>query len=129
MSNGPQFNEKQQAVLNALEDRYARRFETPSIVSTGDEEERPPISSYAPEIQRIFSGDGFKQAYDNTQMEAMRKMLEDNDIDADSFFRNDPEADMLKVMQATNYQNYESRLKRYNEEGKFTTEEAKLKAI
>ena len=129
MSNGPQFNEKQQAILDALEDRYARRFETPSIVSTGDEDERPPISSYAPEIQRIFSGDGFKQAYDETQMEAMRKMLEDNDMDADSFFRNDPEADMLKVMQATNYQNYESRLKRYNEEGRFTTEEAKLKAI
>ena len=129
MSNGPQFNEKQQAILDALEDRYARRFETPSIVSTGDEDERPPISSYAPEIQRIFSGDGFKQAYDDTQMEAMRKMLEDNDMDADSFFRNDPEADMLKVMQATNYQNYESRLKRYNEEGRFTTEEAKLKAI
>ena len=38
MSNGPQFNEKQQAVLDALEERYARRFETPSIVSTGDEE-------------------------------------------------------------------------------------------
>ena len=129
MSNGPQFNEKQQAVLDALEERYARRFETPSIVSTGDEDERPPISSYAPEIQRIFSGDGFKQAYDKTQMEAMRKMLEDNDMDADSFFRNDPEADMLKVMQATNYQNYEKRLKRYNEEGRFTTEEAKLKAI
>ena len=129
MSNGPQFNENQQAILDALEDRYARRFETPSIVSTGDEDERPPISSYAPEIQRIFSGDGFKQAYDETQMEAMRKMLEDNDTDADSFFRNDPEADMLKVMQATNYQNYESRLKRYNEEGRFTTEEAKLKAI
>ena len=36
---------------------------------------------------------------------------------------------MLKVMQATNYENYRKRLKRYNEEGRFTTEEAKLKAI
>ena len=75
MSNGPQFNEKQQAILDALEDRYSRRFETPSIVSTEEEDERPPISSYAPEIHRIFSGDGFKHPYSEAEMEAMTKML------------------------------------------------------
>jgi len=129
MSNGPQFNEKQQAILDALEDRYSRRFETPSIVSTEEEDERPPISSYAPEIQRIFSGDGFKQAYSEAEMEAMRKMLEGKGMDPDSFFKSDPEATALKVMQATNYENYATRLERYNEEGRFTTEEAKLKAL
>ena len=128
MSNGPQFNEKQQAILDALEDRYARRFETPSAVPT-DEDERPPLSSYTQQMQNLLGGEGFKNAYKEAQRDAMTKMLEEANMDAASFFESDPEATVVDVMRATNYDNFRAREERYNDPGRFTTEEAKKRGL
>ena len=128
MSKKPQFNERQQAILDALEGRYARRFETPSAVPT-DEDERPPLSSYTQQMQNLLGGEGFKNAYKEAQRDAMTKMLEEANMDATSFFESDPEATVVDVMRATNYDNFRVREERYNDPGKFTTEEAKKRGL
>jgi len=128
MSKKPQFNERQQAILDALEDRYARRFETPSAVPT-DGDERPPLSSYTQQMQNLLGGEGFKNAYKEAQRDAMTKMLEEANMDAASFFESDPEATVVDVMRATNYDNFRTREERYNDPGRFTTEEAKKRGL
>ena len=111
MSKKPQFNERQQAILDALEGRYARRFETPSAVPT-DGDERPPLSSYTHQMQNLLGGEGFKNAYKEAQRDAMTKMLEKANMDSASFFESDPEATVVDVMRATNYDNFRTREER-----------------
>ena len=129
MSNGPQFNDRQKLILDDLNELYANRFESPVVPTATEGDDRPPLSSYSPTIQNIFGGEGFKKVYSETEEEAMRKMLVDNDIDADSFFKNDPEATPVDVMRATNYQNFATREERYNKEGTFSSEEAKIQGL
>ena len=131
MSKKPQFNERQQAILDALEGRYARRFETPSAVPT-DEDERPPLSSYTQQMQNLLGGEGFKNAYKEAQRDAMTKMLEEANMDAASFFDGfgpDEEATVVDVMRATNYDNFRVREERYNDPDRFSTEDAKKRGL
>ena len=130
MANGnPEFNDRQKLILDDLNELYANRFESPVVPTATEGDDRPPLSSYSPTIQNIFGGEGFKKVYSETEEEAMRKMLADNDIDADSFFKNDPEATPVDVMRATNYQNFATREERYNKEGTFSNEEAKIQGL
>ena len=131
MSKKPQFNERQQAILDALEGRYARRFETPSAVPT-DEDERPPLSSYTQQMQNLLGGEGFKNAYKEAQRDAMTKMLEEANMDAASFFDGfgpDEDPTVVDVMRATNYDSFRTREERYNDPDRFSTEDAKKRAL
>ena len=130
MANGnPEFNDRQKLILDDLNELYANRFESSVVPTATEGDDRPPLSSYSPTIQNIFGGEGFKKVYSETEEQAMRKMLADNDIDADSFFKNDPEATPVDVMRATNYQNFATREDRYNKEGTFSNEEAKIQGL
>ena len=111
MANGePKFNERQQGILRALDDRYAKRFETPEPFVSPDE--RPPLDSYSQDIVNLLGGQGFKDSYTVAEKEAMDNMLKEADIDVESFFKNKPKATTVDVMRAANYLGFSDREKK-----------------
>ena len=128
MANGePKFNERQQGILRALDDRYAKRFETPEPFVSPDE--RPPLDSYSQDIVNLLGGQGFKDSYTVAEKEAMDNMLKEADIDVESFFKNKPKATTVDVMRAANYLGFSDREKRYKAPETFKTEEARSLAM
>ena len=114
-------------MLGAYSSLYDRRFDLP--LPEVEEDERPPLSSYRPEIQRLLGGSAFQDAYSRSERAAMTKMLQEAGKDPESFFQSKPNASTIDVMLETNYDGYADRRKFYEGEDTFSSDLARNKGI
>jgi len=123
----PELSEFQRSMLGAYSSLYDRRFDLP--LPEVEEDERPPLSTYRPEIQRLLGGSSFQDAYSRSERAAMTKMLQEAGKDPESFFQSRPDASTIDVMLETNYDGYADRKKLYDSEETFSSDFARNKGI
>ena len=112
MANGNDDQTKPQdfrsSYLAGLQTMYSNRFEANKPVEF--EEERPSLSSYSQDIQDLLYSSSVRDAYIETQKQAMDKMLSDYGFEPAPYFDANPGASIVKVMRDTNFNGIEDKI-------------------
>ena len=112
MANGNDDQTKPQdfrsSYLAGLQTMYSNRLEANKPVEF--EEERPSLSSYSQDIQDLLYSSSVRDAYMETQKQAMDKMLSDYGFEPAPYFDANPGASIVKVMRDTNFNGIEDKI-------------------
>ncbi len=116
--------ESQAAKFARLADIYESRFQyhgqTPGM--EGVDADELSLSDYSQEIQNILSNSRFSEIQSAAERRGMERLLETNNIDAGSFFKQNPNATPIDAIREANFNSFRDKEKRYSDPRAFTYE-------
>ena len=114
----------QAAEFARLADIYSSRFQrtapTPGMQDADAED--LSLSSYSQDIQNILSNSRFSEIQSAAERRAMERLLETNNIDAGSFFKQNPNATPIDAIREANFNSFRDKEERYSDPRAFTYE-------
>ncbi len=106
--------ESQAAKFARLADIYESRFQyhgqTPGM--EGVDADELSLSDYSQEIQNILSNSRFSEIQSAAERRGMERLLETNNIDAGSFFKQNPNATPIDAIREANFNSFRDKEKR-----------------